>query len=319
MKNIQREDIQIFSRYSNLTEKEVSAVLKQNIYNSQDSWKKFLQVFLMTLGIGFTVSGIIFFFAYNWADVPKFVKIGLTEALVVITTGLTFLPKISPIIRKIILTGAAVLVGVLFAVFGQIYQTGANAYDFFLAWSVFVTLWVVISNFAPLWLIYLILINTTFVLYTQQVAKDWEMLSVFSLLFIFNALVLVTAVLISRDKKEISIPNWFMNTLSLAVATFATCGIINGIFTGPSVELFILSALTIILYTSGILHSLKVKNSFYMAVIPFSIVVIISALIFRIAGENVGSFLFVALFILGSITLVIKNLTDFQKKWKNEN
>ncbi|WP_232815979.1 hypothetical protein [Chryseobacterium capnotolerans] len=61
MKNIQREDIQILSRHSNLSEEDINTLLKDNIYNSKEAWQKFLKLFLISLGIGFTVSGIIFF------------------------------------------------------------------------------------------------------------------------------------------------------------------------------------------------------------------------------------------------------------------
>ncbi|MDN3691268.1 hypothetical protein QWZ06_02845 [Chryseobacterium tructae] len=59
MKNIQREDLQILSRHSNLSEKEIHSILKDNIYSSKEAWQKFLKLFLISLGIGFTVSGII--------------------------------------------------------------------------------------------------------------------------------------------------------------------------------------------------------------------------------------------------------------------
>ena len=46
--------------------------------------------------------------------------------------------------------GATFLIGTLFAVFGQIYQTGADAYDLFLGWTLFTILWAVAIRFAPL-------------------------------------------------------------------------------------------------------------------------------------------------------------------------
>ena len=169
MINIQREDIHIISRHSNLTEHEVEKSLHEHAYSDKKMWQKFLQLFILSLGIGFTVSGIIFFFAYNWADLHKFVKIGIVEGLLIATILVMLITKTTDNIKNIILTGASVLVGVLFAVFGQIYQTGANAYDFFLGWTIFITLWVLISNFASLWLVYRVLINSTFVFYSQQV------------------------------------------------------------------------------------------------------------------------------------------------------
>lgn len=313
MTNMQREDIHIIGRHSNLTEKGIAKALKENVYNDRETWQKFFQLFFISLGVGFTVSGIVFFFAYNWADLHKFVKIGLTEGVLIATTILVLLPKINGNIRNIILTGASVLVGVLFAVFGQIYQTGANAYDFFLAWTVFVTLWVLVSNFAPLWLLYLVLINTTFILYSQQVAKDWSEVFICSLLFIINVTVLISAIFWGKKK----IPNWFLNTVALASISYATIGVVIGIFDKHQVTFPILILITAIAFALGIWQGLKTKSGFYLSVVPFSLIIIVSALLIKISdGEMM--FLLVSLFIIASVTLTIKNLIDIQKKWTNE-
>ncbi len=313
MKNIQQEDIQIISRYSDLTEQGVDRVLKQNVYNNKESWQKFFRLFIISLGVGFTVAGIVFFFAYNWADLHKFVKIGLTQGVLIAATIVALLPKINENIKNIILTGASVLVGVLFAVFGQIYQTGANAYDFFLAWTVFVTIWVLVSKFSPLWLLYLALINTTFILYSQQVAKDWSEVFICFLLFIINTVVLISTIYFGKKK----IPNWFLNTVALASISYATIGIVIGIFDKHQTTFPIFILLTAIVFALGIWHGQKTKSGFYLSVIPFSLIIIVSALLIKISdGEMM--FLLVSLFIIGSVTLTIKNLIDIQKKWANE-
>lgn len=313
MTNIQREDIHIISRHSDLTEQVVDKALKENVYNNKETWQKFLRLFFISLGVGFTVSGIVFFFAYNWSDLHKFAKIGLIQGLLVTTTLSVLIPKINDNIKNVILTGASVLVGVLFAVFGQIYQTGANAYDFFLAWTVFVTLWVLISNFAPLWLLFLVLINTTFILYSQQVAKDWSTVFVFTLLFIINTAVLISAITFGKKK----MPSWFLNTVALASGSYATIGVVIGIFDKHQTAFLILILITAIVFALGIWHGLKTKSGFYLSVIPFSLIIIASALLIKISdGEMM--FLLVSLFIITSVTLTIKNLIDIQKKWTNE-
>ena len=317
MKNIEREDLKIISRHSNLTEKGAARALKENIYNNKEAWQKFLRLFFISLGIGFSVSGIIFFFAYNWADLHKFAKIALMEGLIIATTSFVLVTKINVTIRNIILTGAAALVGVLFVVFGQIYQTGADAYDFFLAWTAFVTLWVIVSNFAPLWILYLILINTTLVLYSKQVATDWSEIFILTSLFIINSAVLITAILISRYRQAANVPDWFLYTVALASACFATMGIYIGIFDNFDGAFLVLILITSIVYVLGIGHGLKSKNGFYLSVIPFSIIVIISALLINISHEGMMFFV-VGLFIVASVTLVIKNLIELQKKWTNE-
>ncbi|MCB0692349.1 MAG: DUF2157 domain-containing protein [Saprospiraceae bacterium] len=310
---MQREDIQLISRYSDLTEQAVDEALKANVYNDKIAWQKFLRLFFISLGVCFTVSGIVFFFAYNWENLHKFVKFGLTEGLLIVTVIIVLLPKINANFRNIILTAASVLVGVLFAVFGQIYQTGANAYDFFLAWIIFVTLWVIVSNFAPLWLLYIILINTTFILYSQQVANGWSMVFVCATLFIINAIVLVSAIFWGKKK----IPNWFLNTVALASVSYPTIGIVVGIFNIDQTSFPFLVLITALAYTFGIWYGLKTKNAFYLSVIPFSLIIIVSAFIIKISDGGM-IFLLVSLFIVLSITLTIKNLLDIQKKWTNE-
>lgn len=315
---MQREDIQIISRHSNLTEETVAKTLKESVYNGKDAWQKFLRLFFMSLGVGFTVSGILFFFAYNWADLHKFTKIGLIQGVLITTTILTLLPQINKKIKNIILTGASVLVGIQFAVFGQIYQTGANAYDLFLAWTIFVTLWVLVSNFAPLWLLYLVLINTTFILYSQQVAKDWSEILICTLLFVINLTFLVSATLFVKKKTA----TWFLNIVALASISFATIGIVIGIIDEyrryeETFSFPILISITSIAFVLGIWHGLKVQSGFYLSVIPFSLIIIISALLLKISSEDM-MFLFVSLFIIAGVTLTIKNLIDIQKKWTNE-
>ena len=304
-----------------MTEKGVAKALKENVYNDKTAWQKFLRLLIISCGIGFTVSGIVFFFAYNWADLHKFAKIGVAEGLVIAAASIALFPKINVNIRNIILVGASVLVGVLFAVYGQIYQTGANAYDFFLGWTVFVTLWVVVSNFSPLWLLYLVLINTTFILYSQQVAKDWSEVFIFTLLFVFNALVLISA-LFFKNKKAKNIPNWFFNTVALACIVYATFGITIGMFDDFKIAFPILILITAAAFSLGIWHGLKTKNIFYLSAIPFSLVTIVSVLFIRIADKffyyGSGTYLLISIFVVVSVTLIIKKLIELQKKWKNE-
>ena len=75
--------------------------------------------------------------------------------------------------------------------------------------------------------------------------------------------------------------------------------------------------ITSIVFTLGIWHGLKAKSGFYLSVIPFNLIVIISAFLIKISdGEMM--FLLVSFFIIASVTLVIKNLINIQKKWTNE-
>lgn len=313
MKNT-RDEIRIVSTHLDLSEEDLDRALRERFYNDKESWQKFLRLFLISLGIGFSVAGIIFFFAYNWADLHKFAKIGLTQGLLIAAASLTLFLKVNPMIRNILLSASAVLIGVLFAVYGQIYQTGANAYDFFLGWTIFATLWVVVSGFPPLWLIYLVLIETTISLYAKQVARDWSDLSVLAILFSINVVALIISILLSKNK---AIPKWFLQILSLATAWFATNGIVSGIFSQYEHSFLFLLIATAIVYALGVAQGIKARSIFYLALIAFSLIVIGSAFLIKVSdGESM--LLFVSLFIIGSVTFSIKQLIDLQKKWSHE-
>ena len=315
MQKIDREDIQIIARHSNLSEQSIHQLLKSNIYSNNKSWYSFLKLFFISLGVVFTTAGIIFFFAYNWVDLNKFVKIGLIQGLIIAIAAVVLFSKLSLDIKNILFTAVSILVGVLFAVFGQIYQTGANAYDFFLGWTMAIAMWVVISNYPPLWVVFIVLINTTVLLYAEQVARDWSGVFICTLLFSINVLFLIFFLIAKKLNNSLNAPNWFTSIIALATTSYSTIGISMGIFEKDRMFL-ILVTLTIVCYGLGIKYALKERLGFYLAIIPFSIIIIISTLFIKIS-DDASTFFLISLFIIASVTLVIKNLINLQKKWTN--
>lgn len=315
--NTNRENIYRVNRHSNLKEKTVQQFLTDHVYAGKPEWNSFLKIFLLTLGAGFTVAGIVFFFAYNWEGLHKFAKLGLAEAAFVIAGACIFISKFNETVRSIMLTAACVLVGVLFAVFGQIYQTGANAYDFFLGWTVFITVCVLVSDFAPLWLIYIVLINTTLFFYAEQVADHWEERMVFLIHFCLNTSVLAATVMLQKIKNNLHIPVWFTNSLAFAAAFFATVGSTIEIIDYDEGNLYVVLLSVLLVYGLGVYYALNKKSIFYLAVIAFSSIIILSALIIN-AGSGSETFFFIFIFIIGSVTGVIKGLISLHKTWSHE-
>jgi len=316
MSTIKRDDIRIISKYTNLTEKGIAKALEEQVYHNGQVWQRFFRLLFISLGIGFTLAGIIFFFAYNWATLDKFIKIGLIASILVIAVIVALYVGTDTMIGNILLLAASVLTGVLFAVFGQVYQTGANAYDFFLAWTIFVTIWVIVSSFAPLALLYLFLINTTVLLYAEQVAANWSIVLVYMLLFFINTAALVIGNLFPVFKRA-KPPVWLLYTIALAATSYATLGMILGIMRyQPAFP--VLTSAVIILFAGGLWYGWKFRKLFYLTVIPFAVIIIISALLMKIS-EDAGMLLLLSIFILGSVTLMIKLLINLQKNWANEN
>jgi uncharacterized membrane protein len=316
MSRIDSDDIIDLSRQLQLPQNVTSKLLATHVYNDADSWKKFLKIFFITLSVGLFSAGVIMFFAYNWTYIHKFAKLALLEGLVCICVLLVLVTKFNTGIKNLLITGATVFAGGLFAVFGQIYQTGANAYDFFLGWTIAVSLWVLVAGFAPLWLIYIALINTTIVLYFAQVAPQRSAVTLFSLLFTVNLCCLVILTWLDKQSR-LSLPSWFFTILAIGTVCCSTFGISAGIFDGSGVELPILVIATLLIYACAVFYALKAKRALYLSLVAFSLVFIVATLILSNASD-VGAFFSAFLFVVIAITATIKMLINLNKKWAGE-
>lgn len=132
-------------------------------------WFDWARRMLLFFGSALVLAGVIFFFAYNWAKMGHFFKFGLIEAAILACILIIHLRGFWRLSSKVLLLGASVLVGVLLAVYGQTYQTGADAFELFIGWALLISGWVLVSEFSALWLVWLILLNTGTILYWRQV------------------------------------------------------------------------------------------------------------------------------------------------------
>ncbi|MEI5983976.1 DUF2157 domain-containing protein [Sphingobacterium sp. PU5-4] len=310
---MERKDIHIIARNSDITQESIQKALQEKVFQPKNHWDDFFRISMMVLGIGFFVIGLIFFFAYNWQDLHKFAKIGIIEGLIILLIIAYFRLRLEPLFKQIILSGSALLVGALFAVFGQVYQTGANAYDFFLAWTLFIALWTFVSKFPPLWIIFIALINISFILYVVQVANHWSWLYTYGVLTLFNGMVCMIAILLNLTGKWEKIPAYFIQLTGLASIAMATIGICLGIYKSYDPNFYILLGLTAYLYGFGIYHGVKHYNLFFLTTIPFSLIIMISASLLK-ASETEEMVFVIGLFIIVSVTLLVRALLSFQRK-----
>jgi uncharacterized membrane protein len=135
------------------------------------AWFDWARRMLLFFGSALVLAGVIYFFAYNWSKMEHFLKFALIEAGILACILASYLRGIWRLSGKVLLLSGSVLVGVLLAVYGQIYQTGADAFELFIGWAVLISGWVFIAEFSALWLVWLILLNTGTILYWIQVGN----------------------------------------------------------------------------------------------------------------------------------------------------
>jgi uncharacterized membrane protein len=164
--------------------------LALEIISPADRWGVWASRLLLAIGTALTLAGIVFFFAFNWAKLSPLSKFATIEtALIVCLIGASLYSLRRPNGQALLLA-ASVLVGVFMAVFGQIYQTGADAYQLFVMWAALTLGWTVLSKYAAQWIMWLIIANLGLVLWWSQAAEPGEDMQfmIFTYMILFNGL-----------------------------------------------------------------------------------------------------------------------------------
>jgi len=134
-------------------------------------WWPWIERALMFLGLALVLTGIVCFFAWNWDDLPGLAKLGLVQVGIVACCGAALWKGIQTLAGQAAQTAASVLVGVFLAVFGQVYQTGADAYGLFVGWAALILPWVIMCRLSGLWLLWLAIVNLGLALYWLQIVN----------------------------------------------------------------------------------------------------------------------------------------------------
>jgi uncharacterized membrane protein len=113
-------------------------------------------------------AAVIFFFAYNWADLHRFAKIGLALAGIVAATIAAACSRPFAIGWRASLFGAALCTGALLALIGQTYQTGADIWELFAAWALLMTPFVLLARSSASWLLWLVVANMALIRMLNQ-------------------------------------------------------------------------------------------------------------------------------------------------------
>ncbi|WP_439668303.1 putative membrane protein [Cupriavidus necator] len=128
-------------------------------------WRRWLDTALMALGTALLCAGVIVFFAFNWQDLHKFSKFGLLAGALTLLAAFAWLRPAGDTAGRAALGGAQVVAGVLLAVIGQTYQTGADAWQLFALWALLAVPWALAACAAPHWWLVIVVGNVALLRY----------------------------------------------------------------------------------------------------------------------------------------------------------
>lgn len=318
MDKLDRSDIEWIAGNSNWSEAGVSKSLEENVYSDRASWQKFLSRSFLGLGVSFSLAGIFFFFAYNWERLHRFAKLGLLEGLLLVLVLGLLLGKPNPLVRKTLLTAASLLIGALYAVHGQVYQSGADAFDLFVVWTLMISLWVWVANFAPLWLLYIALINISVMLYADQGAPAWFESGLSPILISLNLLLWGAFELLPKWTGSTPHPQWLIKLLAVFVVILIIFDLPMRIISDPLDRYWPQLLLGVATIALGLWYGIRTRQIFYVSSSSFTGIILIASLLLRISHEG-PMLLAIGLFIAGSVGLLTKILIDRQRKWTERN
>lgn len=279
-----------------------------------------IKKFFLIFSIVFLIAGITSFTAYNWATMSNVEKLAVPSVLII--AGLVaylFLEK--EIYKNLAIFFSSFMIGTLFAVYGQVYQTGADVWILFRNWAIFLIIPMVATGYYSVMTLFSIVvaISTSFYLDLYLSGAIVPFLSS----LIFGVILMVYPFLQKRFNFKFN--NIFYNTMiGIFYICFMTSGfaaIIVDDYSFIALILYIAFVGGIYLVGCGQLKKITVKI-FSITALGFFGVAFIMKMIKNIFFTNVTVYILLSLLvIIGTITAIVKSVDKIEneniKKFKN--
>ncbi|TJZ65011.1 DUF2157 domain-containing protein [Chitiniphilus eburneus] len=118
-------------------------------------WRVLTDRLLLGCGVLALLSGIVMMFAANWLAWPRLGRVALAAAVLLAAMAAAWGTRRDPAAHRWAVFAVATLAGVLLAVIGQAYQTGADAWQLFALWALLALPWALYARWLPLWALWL--------------------------------------------------------------------------------------------------------------------------------------------------------------------
>ena len=279
-----------------------------------------IKKFFLIFSIVFLIAGVTSFTAYNWANMSNIEKLAVPSVLII--AGLVaylFLEK--EIYKNLAIFFSSFMIGTLFAVYGQVYQTGADVWILFRNWAIFLIIPMVATGYYSVMTLFSIVVAISISFYLDLYLSGAIVPFLSSL--IFGIILMVYPFLQKRFNFKFN--NIFYNTM---IGIFYICFIASG-FAAIIVDDY--SFIALILYIAfvggvylvgcGQLKKITVKI-FSITALGFFGVAFIMKMIKNIFFTDVTVYILLSLLvIIGTITAIVKSVDKIEneniKKFKN--
>lgn len=129
-------------------------------------WRQLLDRLGLLGGVGLLIAGVVYIVAFNWSGLGRFsqLSIGVMPFLLAVLVGAW---RADPV-GQVGFAAAAFLVGPILVIYSQIYQTGADGWLLFAAWTALALPWALLSRTAGIGLWMFLLVQASVGLFLTQ-------------------------------------------------------------------------------------------------------------------------------------------------------
>jgi uncharacterized membrane protein len=128
-------------------------------------WRTFIERMLVWMGAILVAAAAAYFIAANWHALGRYGKFALVEAALAAAIGVVWWRGLDDVAGRAALFAGAMVTGVLLALVGQVYQTGADTFELFAVWAVCIVPWAVVGRQPALWMLVVALADIAIVMY----------------------------------------------------------------------------------------------------------------------------------------------------------
>nr|WP_310787734.1 DUF4401 domain-containing protein [Fusobacterium nucleatum] len=270
--------------------------------------------FFLLFSVIFLIAGVTSFTAYNWENMSNIEKLAVPSVLIVVgLVAYLFLKK--EIYKNLAIFFSSFMIGTLFAVYGQVYQTGADVWILFRNWAIFLIIPMVATGYYSVMILFSIVTTISTGFYLDLYLS--EAIVPFLSSLIFGVILMVYPFLQKRFYFKFN--NIFYNTM---MGIFYICFMASGFiaintddygFIAIILYLAFVGAVYLIAY--GQLKKITVKVLSITALGVFGVAFIIKMVENLFFTDLTAYILLSLLVIIGTIAGVVKSVS----KLENEN
>ena len=302
------------------------------------TWRAFAARLMHAAGIAAIGAGVIFFVAANWQDYGVVGRFVLLQSAFAACVVLAWVRPPPHAVGNGALVMATLLVGALLALFGQSYQTGADVFELFLAWTMLALPFAFAAQSGAVWAVWWVVANIGLALYCGWMGPDHFLWSWLDRRGISRPLILLMPAAVNlagaalflrihRSGATHESPRWlvrFLTALGFAYGVSASLLALLGHGFAPELDstaqnLAVVLAFAIACIVIGIGTLQRKSDVFPMALIIASAIVISTALLIKALRFNdIGSLFLVAAWLIGTSTGAGLVLMHWVRAWRVE-